>query len=1063
MEQIYLQLISELESYREKNRTLQEQLDETRLAGNSEESEIYEQQFEISLKKLNSFTKMAVGYLGREGAQATVPMAYNEKRLSDLALGMRTSMDGRAYAEKLYTEANAQRMYLAKERENRLAAGTNDAEEQRLKEAIKENEHKIRETLSGDKAKQLYALLDGYNHNIEVAEDNKVCVGFTMMKYPLFGLDCEQLGIPADIYDRGEQALKVPAFVSIDRPFVFFYSYQKNEQDVLSNLQNIIRDIHRNDKDCLFTVIDPIRYSSSGFHYLERIIEQDNTVIDKMPKSEEEVQNTFVRIINSCNSGRKGSELPRRVIICHDYPDSYSFDTIGYIRRICSNSEYYNTSVILTHCVRPEAERPANPIFDIKPFFTYEVAISEEGPIWSLNNKGGGRYTPRVSGFYVDGEEEESYKSVTEQGLYEYFAYFESKADKSLHKGEREIPDVNYGVSDSGEICRLNFERNNFSTFICGSSRVGKSTLLHVILTELFNKMHPDDIEIWLIDFKMTEFSRYIKHLAPHIRYLILDESPELVYDIIDKLTDILEKRQAAFMGKWQKLYEIPPEKYMPAMFIIIDEFSVMSNIISDAAEYGKGDYTIKMQTLLAKGAALGMHFIFSSQGFTSGSRGLNDFSKKQIQQRIAMKTDYDEIVSTLDIRSRSESDKYKMENLAPYFSLVREKPDEQGNYLKLAQNFYINDYSVQEAMIDEMIAYYRKSNRYEANDDSAYVYKHSVVVDGSRFEAFSEQSDRFDDYIAQNDDGFKTVHLFVGSPKRLAPMYPVELYREFADNIMLVSPGGNALCTASSLLAIRKSMQMQGGEMVFMAGSRSLLAGTLSETTPSIKIVREYDDITSKIHEYKMRIEDGIEDNVVIALLDFANVIMEMKVRGVNKLVTAQEESEPEEDKSFEVGENAISYEEFLSDPNAMDLESQLETGIFKTVVLDFSNGQKNKTGIDYEGADPIEELDYILKNGPRYGYHLLLHCNGYAEWSQMRFNADLFKHKILAGISKDDASMLAGAKEARTIISLQENLFRYTNGVGGTTYKPYTFAGISFSNTTDDGGLNDIDDYFD
>ena len=1063
MEQLYKQLISELKSLGEKNRTLQDRLAESRSAGVSEDAELYEAQFEISSKKLNSFTKMAVSYLGREGAKATVPMAYNEKRLSDLALGMRTSMDGRAYAEKLYTEADAQRMYLVQERENRLAAGTNDAEAHLLEEALKENEHKIHEILSGDKAKQLYTLLDEYNHNIEAVQDNKVCAGFTLVKYPLFGLDLEQLGIPADIYDRGEQALKVPAFVSMDRPFVFFYSYEKNEQDVLANLQNIIRDVHRKDEECLFTVIDPIRYSSSGFRYLERIIEQDNTVIDQMPKSEEEVQNTFVRIINSCNSGRKGSALPKRVIVCHDYPDSYSFDTISYIRRICSNSESYNTSVILTHCVRPDAERMPTPIFDIKPFFTYEVAISEDGPIWSINNKGGGRYTPRVSGFYIDGEEEESYKTEAKEQFYEYFSYFDSKADKSLHKGKRVIPDVNYGVSENGEICRLNFEQTNFSTFICGSSRAGKSTLLHVILTELFNKMHPDDIEIWLIDFKMTEFSRYIKHLAPHIRYLILDESPELVYDVIDKLTDILEKRQAAFMGKWEKLYEIPPEKYMPAMFIIIDEFSVMSNIICDAAEYGKGDYTIKMQTLLAKGAALGMHFIFSSQGFTSGSRGLNEFSKKQIQQRVAMKTDYDEIVSTLDIRSRSESDKYKMENLERYFSLVREKPDEQGNCLKLAQNLYIKDDSVQEALIDEMIDYYRKSNRYDPNDDSAYVYKHSVVVDGSVFEPFSEQYDRFDDYIVQNSGGFKTVHLFVGSPKRLAPMYPVELYNEFADNIMIVSPGSNALCIASSLLAIRKSMQMQGGNVIFMAGSRSLLANTLSDVAPAINIIREYDDITRNIHEYKKRIEDGIEDNVIIALLDFANVIMEMKVRGVSKIVTAQAESEPEEEKSAEEGANVISYEEFLSDPNAMDLETQLATGIFKTVVLDFSKGKNNENGTDSENVDPIEELDYILKNGSRYGYHLLLHCNGYAEWSQMRFSTDLFKHKILTGISKDDASMLAGAKEARTIINLKENLFRYTNGVDGTTYKPYTFPGISFSNTSDDGELNDIDDYFD
>lgn len=54
---------------------------------------------------------------------------------------------------------------------------------------------------------------------------------------------------------------------------------------------------------------------------------------------------------------------------------------------------------------------------------------------------------------------------------------------------------------------------------------------------------------------------------------------------------------------------------------VMIDEFSIMSQIIADSVKYGKEDYSLKLQALLAEGAALGMHFIFSNQGFTSGSR----------------------------------------------------------------------------------------------------------------------------------------------------------------------------------------------------------------------------------------------------------------------------------------------------------------------------------------------------------------------------------------------------------------------------------------------------------
>ena len=66
----------------------------------------------------------------------------------------------------------------------------------------------------------------------------------------------------------------------------------------------------------------------------------------------------------------------------------------------------------------------------------------------------------------------------------------------------------------NGNILSLDFENSNFATFICGASRSGKSTLLHTIITGLIKNNHPDDIEMWLIDFKMTEFSRYIDTLT---------------------------------------------------------------------------------------------------------------------------------------------------------------------------------------------------------------------------------------------------------------------------------------------------------------------------------------------------------------------------------------------------------------------------------------------------------------------------------------------------------------------------------------------------------------------
>lgn len=45
----------------------------------------------------------------------------------------------------------------------------------------------------------------------------------------------------------------------------------------------------------------------------------------------------------------------------------------------------------------------------------------------------------------------------------------------------------------------------------------------------LIRNYHPDNVELWLADFKQLEFKRYIKHLPPHVKYVLLDESTELV------------------------------------------------------------------------------------------------------------------------------------------------------------------------------------------------------------------------------------------------------------------------------------------------------------------------------------------------------------------------------------------------------------------------------------------------------------------------------------------------------------------------------------------------------
>lgn len=211
-----------------------------------------------------------------------------------------------------------------------------------------------------------------------------------------------------------------------------------------------------------------------------------------------------------------------------------------------------------------------------------------------------------------------------------------------------------FAIGEDDKTISCNYENETFAAYIMGAAGSGKSTLLHTIISGLLMNYHPDEVELWLMDFKMLEFKRYVDCMPPHVKYILLEKSEDLVFDIIDKLSELLDDRQYVFsQNGWSKLTEVPVDRNMPAIFVIIDEFAQMSQILKETKGTGYGsDYTIKLENLLAKGRALGLKFIFASQTYTTGITGLTETACKQIQMRFAMKNTPNEIKQTLTLSS---------------------------------------------------------------------------------------------------------------------------------------------------------------------------------------------------------------------------------------------------------------------------------------------------------------------------------------------------------------------------------------------------------------------------
>ena len=88
---------------------------------------------------------------------------------------------------------------------------------------------------------------------------------------------------------------------------------------------------------------------------------------------------------------------------------------------------------------------------------------------------------------------------------------------------------VPIGKDENGTIQYLEFgdpvsKGTSHHALVTGSLGSGKSTLLHTIIMSTLVAYSPDEINLYLLDFKSgTEFQVYANHKIPHIKVIALD------------------------------------------------------------------------------------------------------------------------------------------------------------------------------------------------------------------------------------------------------------------------------------------------------------------------------------------------------------------------------------------------------------------------------------------------------------------------------------------------------------------------------------------------------------
>ncbi len=176
---------------------------------------------------------------------------------------------------------------------------------------------------------------------------------------------------------------------------------------------------------------------------------------------------------------------------------------------------------------------------------------------------------------------------------------------------------------------------------VAGRTGSGKSTLLHVIITTAALWYSPDEIELYLVDFKKgVEFKTYAANRLPHARVVAVESEREFGVSVLRRLDAELSRRGTLFRDAGvQDLpsYRRAGERRADAgalarIMLIVDEFQEFFVEDDKLAQ----DASLLLDRLVRQGRAFGIHVVLGSQTL-GGAYSLARATLGQMAVRIAL------------------------------------------------------------------------------------------------------------------------------------------------------------------------------------------------------------------------------------------------------------------------------------------------------------------------------------------------------------------------------------------------------------------------------------------
>lgn len=779
------------------------------------------------------------------------------------------------------------------------------------------------------------------------------------------------------------------------------------------------------------------------------------------------------------NAGQNPDKIPFRTVVINDFPIGFDSQSLDDLQVLMNKATQCGISILISRKKNDKLENKAlETVRKTDGIFIQHRSNSGKSDTINIGSLYGfKKYCNNIpNSFLMEINDCYNYKAPI---INEYTKFFSCSKLPQYRSSIKELS-IPFAVDRSGNMIDfvLNYKTLPYG-FITGSIGSGKTTLLHTLITSAVIHYHPDELEMWLVDFKETEFAFYT-HCCPHqLRYVAANESSEIAYSVMDEIVAELRRRKEAFKSaNAVDFVEYRKNHCMPRLLIIVDEFHRMSQAASDS-----DSYKIVLENIVAEARSHGISLLFCDQMISSGLNGLTPKARKLFAVKIAMRNDADEIKQTLDIPTPNLTDDIKdiinQTSSGLEGSLIYKKEsknDKDASALSNKVDFiycramYFEQKTIQEEFItasNGRIGYYDRPKVFFVN----------------------AKREKMDTTVISNYENYYPVLLnegeryYIGSSLGLKPCFFFDLKNASAENILMI--GNDDEKRISVIKSIVTCARHNNREVVFLISKASALFiqnKDFFKEGNGVKIFSTFPDICKYIGENSNRVNEIKENDEVVPIeqsklticIGLDDIFEKMENSTLSQERAWKVEKTPDDSKQIEqekivpkeskikfnqkstnesmnvdserrdvLGGASTSQSSLLAKIESKKKAAESEEPTVKAISDSFSGGEASKIS----GYHATGDLANIISDGWKIGILTMVvldNVSPYKKMDRALKMSEKFNHRIALRMSSDAASeFMTKTNVMKKLNDQDDQISAIYSNMGGREqcFRPYIF----------------------